>query len=155
MGAPGFVKRQTPTGTKLNDGFVTKIAFAAKPNVNLWEKTITPPGLDGGAKIDTTTMFNQLLRTYALRQLKEQTDMSFTCAYDPGVLTDLYALVNVPTTVTVRFPNGRCWSFFGGLTKFEPGALEEGKQPEATVTVVATNQDTSGNEQSPVVGTGT
>lgn len=50
--------RSAPGGTKLGDGFSTKIAFAADADVSLWEKTVTPPGVDGGDAVDTSTMHN-------------------------------------------------------------------------------------------------
>lgn len=153
MPAPTPTARQTPTGQKMDDGFSTKITFAADPDVALWEKSITPPGLDGGDPIDTTTMFNTDLRTKALRQLMEMKESSFTAAYRAGTLPQLIALINVLTVITLTFPNGKTWAFWGGLTKFEPGPLEEGTFPEATCTIAPTNEDTAGNEQLPAYGT--
>lgn len=147
MAAPTPTARGTPSGKKLNDGFSSKITFATAPTVALWEKKVTPPGLDGGDPIETTTMFNVTLRTMANRQLKTMTNMTFTAAYDPICYTTLLGLVNVPTTITVKFPDGSTVAFFGYLQKFEPGELSEGAQPEATCTIVPTNTDTTGNEQ--------
>jgi len=63
--------RTTPTGNKLKDGFRTLIAFAADPDVKLWEKEVTLPGIDVGEKIPTTDMHNVTWRTYAPRALKD------------------------------------------------------------------------------------
>lgn len=151
MPAPAATVRQTPTGIKLDNGHSSKITFEADPDVSLWEKTVTPPGLDGGDAIDTTTMHNTAWRTKAPRTLKEMTDSSFAAAYDPAVLTQINALVNVETEITVTFPDGSTWAYFGFLKAFEPDELSEGEQPTATVTIVATNQDTAGAEQAPVL----
>lgn len=159
MGAPTPTVRATPSGRKLEDGYQSLITFALDTDVALWEKSVQPPGLDGGEKIDQTTMHNVTQRTYSARSLYEVTDSQITCAYDPHVYNHIKALINQETTITVTFPNGDTLAFFGYLQKFEPNELTEGEQPEATVTIVATNKDSSGVEQTPVLttaaGTGT
>ena len=54
MSAPTVTARGTPAGTKLDDGFSTKVAFAADPTIAFFEKTVQPPGFDGG---DATASF--------------------------------------------------------------------------------------------------
>ena len=148
MTAPVASVRVNPQGIKLDDGFPTFIVFAADPDVSLWEKTVKPPGLDGGDPIDTTTMLNDNLRTFASRSLKTMTPMTTTMAYDPKVFSQLLTLINVETTITVRFPNGDTLAFYGYLRSFEPNEISEGEQPTASVTIQPTNQDpTTGNEE--------
>lgn len=132
--------RQTPVGAFLEDGYQSLITFAADPDVSLWEKSVTPGGIDGGDKIPTTTQHNSAWRTYAARQLKEMTDGGITCAYDVQVYTQIIALVNVETLITVTFPDGSTMDAYGYLKSFVPGALEEGSPPEAEVVVVFTNR---------------
>ncbi len=73
-------------------------------------------------------------------------------AYDPVVYTDILALINAPGGVTVHFPDGSTLDFYGYIKKFEPAALKEGEQPEATVTIVPTNYDPANHvEASPVL----
>jgi hypothetical protein len=152
MGAPTVTARVDPPGIKLDDGHSTTFAFSADANVNLWEKTVTPPGIDGGDEIDTTTMHNNTWRTRAPRQLKTLTEMSCTCAYDPVVYTELLALINVRQSITVHMPDGSTVAFFGFLKNFEPGENSEGEQPTADVTIVPTNVDPDdGTEAAPVV----
>lgn len=141
MAAPSPTTRQTPAGIVLPDGYQSLVTFATDPDVSVWEKGITPPGIDGGEPIEQTTMHNADWRTFAPRSLKTLTPHTFMCAYDPDAFNQLYALVNVPTTVTVRFGDGSTLAFYGFLQKFEPAELVEGTQPEATVTVVPTNYD--------------
>ena len=132
--------RLPPTGTMLVSGYPTKIAFAADPSIALWERTVTPPGIDGGDGIDTTTMHNATWRTMAARSLKTLTNSSMTCGYDPAVYTSILALINVETEVTVEFPDGSTLDFYGFLKNFTPNEHSEGSLPEATVEIVPTNR---------------
>jgi hypothetical protein len=61
----------------------------------------------------------------------------------------------VETTITVVWPTGRPWTFFGYLDKWEPNEISEGAQPESVVTWQPTNQDLGGNESGPTIGTTT
>ena len=36
---------------RLDDGHGTRLSFSAYPNVKLWEKEVTPPGMDGEAQM--------------------------------------------------------------------------------------------------------
>lgn len=149
---PSTTTRQTPSGIKLDDGFSTKIAPAADPDVSFWEKTVQPPGIDGGDAIDTTTMHNITWRTMAPRALKTLTECSVTAAYDPNLYNSILSLINLETSWTVRFPDGSTLDFFGFLKNFEPQEHQEGEQPEANITIVPTNQDpTTGAEAAPVL----
>lgn len=143
--------RVTPTGTKLDNGFSTKITFANDADVSFWEKTVTPPGIDGGDGIDITTMFNTAWRTKAARTLKELTDASVTAAYDPNVHSQIVALVNVEQLITVTFPDTSTLDFYGYLKSFTPGEFQEGEQPTADIEVVCTNLNpNTGLETAPV-----
>ena len=152
MAAPVATLRQDPTGIKLDDGYRTLVTFATDPDICFWEKEVTPPGLDGGDAVETFTMHNDRWRTMAPRALITMTEFELTCAYDPAIYTAALALVNVKTTVTVQFPDGSTLAFYGYLRTFEPDALSEGEQPEATITVQPTNADPqTGAEEGPVL----
>lgn len=152
MAAPATTVRQTPAGIKLDDGYSTKIAFAADPDVSFWEKTVQPPGIDGGDAIETTTMHNTTWRTMASRALKTLTEASCTAAYDPNVYNNILSLINVETSVTVHFPDGSTLAFYGFLKTFEVNEHTEGEQPEATITITPTNYDpTNKVEEAPVL----
>jgi len=159
MGAPTPTARGVPLGRWLGDGFRTLINFAENPTVSLWEKSVQPPGLDGGDAVETTTMHNVNYRTMSSRFLKTMTESSVMAAYDPQVYDQLVALINVETTITVHMPNGGSLAFFGFLRTFEPAEHVEGTQPEATCTFTPTNVDPAdGTEAAPVYtapGTGT
>jgi len=141
--------RGTPVGTKLGDGYQCLIAFAQDADVSLWEKAVTPPGIDGGDAVETSTMHNTTYRTKAARQLKELTDASFTAAYDPAVYDQIVALINVEGWITIHFPDGSTLDFMGYLKSFAPGEIVEGSQPEAECEIVCTNENSTGAETGP------
>lgn len=151
MAAPVATARGTPSGLKMKDGYRSLITFAANPTISLWEKSVKPPGMDAGDKIDTTTMFNVDLRTFEPRQLITMTPGGATCAYDPGALSSIMAQIGRKDTITITFPDGSTWAFFGFLKSFTPGDLVEGTMPEATVEIEPTNMDTSDVERLPTV----
>lgn len=152
MAAPATTTRQTPGGAWLGDGFRTLIAPAYDPDVSFWEKTVKPPGVDGGDKVDTTTMHNLTYRTGASRALATLTASQMKAAYDPAVYTQIIALVNRETSWTVRFPDNSTLDFYGFLRSFEPDELVEGQQPEASILIEPTNYDpTNKVEAGPVM----
>lgn len=147
--------RQTPVGFKLEDGFSTKIAFEGDPDISFWEKTVQPPGVDGGDAIDHTTMHNVNWRTMSPRQLKTLTEFTCNVSYDARVYTQIVAQINVNQEITIHFPDASTLVFYGFLKMFEPGELVEGEPPEATITIVPTNYNPqSGNEVAPVLTEG-
>ena len=152
MAAPSPTARGTPAGIPLRDGYQALITFVTNDVIKFWEKNVKPPGVDGGDAIPTTTMHNTTYRTFDARSLSELTDVTTTVAYDPAVYDEILALVNVRTTVTVTFADGSTICFFGFLRLFDASDLEEGTQPEASITIKPTNWDPSNNvEAGPVV----
>lgn len=151
MAAPAAVERTTPGGLPLRDGFNTLITFEDDPDVNFWEKATTPPGMDGGDPIDTTTFWNATRRTKWPRSLFEDTNGSLTAAYDPLVKTQIISLINVNMIITVLFNDESTWAFYGYLKSFTPQECAEGEQPEAAIEFVITNTDDDFAEQAPVV----
>lgn len=137
---------------RIDDGFSTTISFADNPSVLFYEKTVTPPGMDGGGPNDTTTMRNTSLRTKAPKQLKTMTQMTAVVSYDPEVFdpTEVWAMINENQLITIDFPDGSSLDFWGWLDKFMPGEVQEGEQPTATITIECSNQNDSGVETAPV-----
>lgn len=159
MGIPPTSTRGTPGGVKLGDGYQTLIAFENDLVVAFYEKTVTPPGFDGGDAVDTTTMHNVTWRTKISRGLIDTTDAGTVVAYDPLVLDEIVALLNVEQGITFNHSNGDKWDIWGFLKSFTPSEDSEGSQPEATIVIVSTNTDPSdGSETGPNfvsdVGTG-
>lgn len=139
-----------PSGVLQNDGFSTQIAFAQDANISLWEKTITPPGVDGGGEIDITTMINTAYRTKAPKSLITLTEVSFTAGYDAAVYDEVIAITNVNGLITLTFPVGDTLAFYGWLNLFQPGDHVEGEFPEAECTIIVSNQN-AGVETAPVM----
>lgn len=152
MAAPTPMARGVPAGKFLENGFSSLITIASSPTISFWEKTVQPPGWDGGDAIETTTMHNVVVRTMAPRTLKTLTPVTSKVAYDPVVNNDLKNHINRRTTITIEYSDGSTLAFHGFLQKFDPDELSEGEQPTGTVTIVPTNQDpTTGEETLPVL----
>lgn len=158
MTAPVATARQNPAGRQLGEGYQTLITFAADPNVEFAEMSVTPPGINGGPAHDTTTQHNTTYVTKSPGTLLELTDSQATVRWDPVCYTSCRLLVNKRTTVTHTFPDGSTLAAYGFLMSFQPGALVRGTPPEATITIVYTNQDpVTCEEEDPVytAGSGT
>lgn len=152
MAAPAAANaiRTTPGGLPLRDGFATIIGFAGDPDIELYEKESTAPGQQV-EEIDTTTFWNTKRRTKWPRTLIEDTDGSFTCAFDPVCRTSIEAQIGVNQEISVMFNDGSTWAFWGFLKSFIPQSASDGEQPEAQVEFVVTNTDDSFAEQNPEV----
>jgi hypothetical protein len=152
MAAPADTTRSTPVGLMLEDGFSSKIAFARDPDISLWEKSMKPPGAEGGDAIEQTTMHNLSYRTMAARALITLTESTCKCAYDPQVYSQIIQLINQAGAITQHYPDGSKLSYYGFLKTFEPDELQEGVQPEASFTITPTNRDPDTLEEAgPVV----
>lgn len=135
---------------RIDDGFKTTVTFGTTPTVKFWEKKVTPPGVEGGGAIDTTTMRNTAWRTKAPKVLQDMSDMKLTVAYDPTVISDIVSMRGVIQQIIVTFPDSVTLTFWGWLESFTPNELAEGEQPTAEVTITPSNQNTSGEEVAPV-----
>jgi hypothetical protein len=136
--------------SKLNDGFATLITFARIPSAKFYEKTVTPPSISIGKAIDTTTMRNLTMRTTAAAKLQSTGNMKLDVAYDTQSYQQVQAVLGLTQLVIVTFSDASSVSFYGYIDSFAPGVVEEGKQPTATIEVIATNTKTSGTESAPV-----
>lgn len=134
----------------LNDGYQTLVDFADFPTVTFKEKTVTPPGIDGGGAIDTTTMRNEDWRTFQPKALKTLTEGNMVVAYESIFYADALSMLQVNQLITVTFADGSTYAFWGWVDKFTPNECKEGEQPTAQVMFHPSNQDASGNETAPV-----
>lgn len=138
----------------LHDGYSTLISFDLSASVKFKEKTVTPPGLDGGGAIETTTMRSVKWRTNQPKALITLTECTMSASYDPEVYDDILAMLNQNQEITIEFPDLSTYLFWGWIDKFEPEELSEGEFPTATVTIQPSNEDNSGNEVDPVYTAG-
>ncbi len=141
MTAPTPAARATPSGRFLGDGYQTLVALTADTNIEFFEVTVTPPGIEMDDPNDTTTMHNVDWRTMSPRTLSKLTDTTITANYDPVVYNSILAIIGTVTVVTIHFPDGSSLCFYGFVKSFQPGELSEGNKPTCTVMIVATNQD--------------
>lgn len=154
MAAPTASVRGTPAGIPLLDGYQTLISFLGYLTLKFWEKTVTPPGLDGGDAIETTTMHNTTWRTMWFRSLITLTDVETTVAYDPASYesTEIQGIINTNLEITVEFSDDSTLAFWGALRLFEPQETQRGEQPEANITITPSNWDSTNNvEAGPVI----
>ena len=135
---------------RIDDGHPTIISFADNPSIKLYQKEVTPPGIDGGGENDTTTMLNTVYRTKSPKSLISLTEASFTAAYDPAVYDEIIAMINDNQLITVTFPDTSTLDFWGWLNEATPNQNVEGEQPTIEVTVIASNQNDSLVETAPV-----
>ena len=132
----------------MKDGYQTLISLGG---TNLYEKSVTPPGIDAGGAIDTTTMRNSTWRTKCPKQLKSLTDSPFTAAYDPDAYTSLLSQIGVNQEITLTFPDGEVLTFWGWLDAFNPGEHVEGEQPTAECVIMCSNVNGSLAETAPAL----
>jgi hypothetical protein len=123
--------------------------------VLIWEKTVTPPGMQGGGANDTTTMRNTRWRTMAPKKLMTLSEMSVTFAYDPEVYDNLVDMMQINQQLRINWPDSSTLLFWGFFDDLSPNEVSEGEQPEADATVIPTNQNASGVETAPVYTAGT
>lgn len=135
---------------RLDDGHSTFLTFAENSSVKFYEKTVTPPGIKGGGPNDTTTMHNETWRTHAPKKLKTLSEGGASVAYDTAVYTQILAMINVNQLITIHFPDGSTYAFWGWIDEFTPGAIKEGEQPVAEVKMQPSNQNDSDVETNPV-----
>lgn len=135
---------------RLDDGFSTLIGLANLPTVKIFEKAVTPPGMQAGGAINTTTMRNIAFRTSAPKQLKTLTQVTTTVAFATAAIPDIQSQIGVVQLITVSYPDGSTLAFYGWIDEFMPGSFSEGEQPTATLTVHPTMRDLDGEEHAPV-----
>ena len=138
--------------TYIDDGTPCSLTFAADNNIALKFRTVKPPGISGGGANNTTTHSNTAWRVKAPKKLKEMTPASIVCKYKPDVYTEIVALINVNTLMTITFPDGTTLAFYGFMNSFEPTGLTEGEEPTATCELIPTlTHSTGGAETAPVI----
>ena len=126
------------------------MTFAGHASLYLDPKTLTPPGIDGGDAIDTSSHSNSAVRTKYPRTLKEITDAAFTAAYDPDAWDAIYAAIGANVAITITFPGTDFGNtvVYGYLKSFIPNEYVDGADATAECVVVITN-DSSGTETIP------
>lgn len=141
MAAPVATARGTPAGIYLKNGYSTKITFAANPTIEFWEKTVKPSAQMGPPMIDISTMHNVTKVTKYPGALVEDGSITGKAAYDPAVKSSIDLILNVPTTITITYPDGTAEANFGALNKVEYDELQRNTLPELSYTIEMMNYD--------------
>lgn len=139
-----------PAGQRLRDGFASLITFAGAPTISLWEREVTPPGVDGGGPNDVTNMRSTAWRSKLPKKLKSADDITVTAQYGPQVYNDIIAQCNVNQLITVTFSDLAQVKVWGWLNTFKPNPMREGEAPDAVVTIHCSNLDASQAEVAPL-----
>lgn len=156
MAAPTATARGPVGGTRLDNGYQALFSISSNITIEIYEKTITPPAIDGGDPIMTDTMLNEVYITKAPQCLQEWDDVTVVAAYDPAVLSELQAVLNVIQAMTIYYPDGTALTFWGFVRRIESSPLQKNTQPEITLTVVIANWDPNNCvEAGPVLVPGT
>lgn len=135
---------------RMDDGFSTIITFAEKPSIRLEEKEVTPPPITAGGPIDTTNMRSTTWRTKSPKQLKDLGKMALTVAYATVAIDDVISIIGVNQLITLTYPDGSTFEFYGWLDEFTPSAHKEGDQPTAACSIQPSLTDSDGVRTEPV-----
>lgn len=147
--APGFTARSAPAGIMLEEGQNAKIAFAADPDVSIWELETQPPGREVDV-IPQTTQHNTAYETFAFGVLQRMSSTDLKFGYDPNFQSQISALLGINTEITVHWPDGSRLAFWGGVNSIQFDRMTKGQMPTGTLRIQPTNRDNSGAEQAPV-----
>lgn len=130
----------------LRDGLSTRVIFALNPFAAfLVEKVVTPPGETGGGKIEMTNMTWSAgqARGFLPKQLYTQDDLTVVCQYDPEFYVASFLLLN--QLITITFPDGSTFAFYGWAEETMPGENKEGENPTLTLKICASNLTQTNN----------
>jgi hypothetical protein len=139
----------SPAGTRLTDGFSTKIELSNAPTAGLWELEVTPPVVGDNGENDTTTMRNTAWRTKQPPKLKTLGDMEVVVQYDPAAVSTIVAQTQVNQSIKIYYPNGGYDTIWGWIGTFKRNRLKEKEPPNANLTIKCSNQDNTGAEVAP------
>jgi len=136
--------------TILDDGYKVLFGFGTSTVDELEIVAVTPPAIEGGDPIDTTSFSNTAWRTFALRALKTLEEFEIRVKYSPALIGQIITALNVNQELTITFPDTDTLVFWGGVRRFAPGEFVEGEQPEGTLTIKPTLRNASRVETAPV-----
>lgn len=125
-------------------------AYLLVGDVALEVVEVTPPGIDGGAAINTTTHNNQQVMTKAPGALIEIGDSTISVVYSPTLYAAMMPLVNVNKLIEQGWPiAGKAVKYWGYVQKLQPTSLKDKDRPLMNVTIVVTNRNNSRAETLP------
>jgi hypothetical protein len=153
MAAPEVTEKQISTEQMLENGYQSLFVFSLDPDFAMFEVSVQSGDVDGGDKIDITTMLRTQKRAYAPRALSMDGDVTVEAGIASGTRDQANALVNRRGSVTEWLPNGAAYSYHGFLQKATFTKRAEGEFPNGTFTIVITNTDPETGEETETVYT--
>lgn len=123
----------------LRDGFSTLFAFATiaiTPPVQVVEKTVTAPGIEGGGGINITNMRNERFRTAVPKSLLTVKNLTLTVQHDPVWYNLASANFQVVDVATLIFPDLSNIEFYAWIDDISPQEHREGEEPLANMVVI-------------------
>lgn len=134
----------------IRNGFSTQISLSALAfTATVVEKTVTPPGIEGGGPINITNMRNLRWRTQVPKSLLTLKNLLLTVQYDPAFYGAHPAVMQVIQLVTIQFPDASTLVFWGWMEDITPQELKEGEEPLANW-VICPSLYHNGTEVAPV-----
>lgn len=130
----------------LVDGYKTTINLTA--DLVVLEIEVTPPAIDGGEPIPQDHMQSGFLSIFFPRKRRRLAPFTLMVAWNsfaynqitqsvtPNAVAGMIASVNKNQSMTITFSDGATLSFWGFVSKFEPGTMKDGERPTATLTIV-------------------
>jgi len=120
---------------RITDGLGTTIAFAlaSGASFSLEQLRLSAPGVDGGEMIPVTHLGNTVWRTKVPKTLKDFTPFDFEAHWDPS--QHISAPINQNVLITLTFPAGDKFEFYGVLRVLTPGDIVEGDKVNSTGTI--------------------
>lgn len=128
----------------LLDGQGLTVSFSIDTTIYFYPKNLTPSGWDGGGPNDITLLANTTYHTMAPKKLKMITALTGEGAYSTAGLNTngdvgrFINMVNRNQEITVTYPDGASFTFWGYVDKIIPGQIVGGTQPTVTITIQPT-----------------
>jgi len=115
------------------DGYNIRISLVNQ-GITLYEKNVTPPGVEGGDPINITTNDNGDFMSFAPRSRKQRTAAQAEVTYDDTDLDALEAAVDQSDDILVVWPDDTTKLDSGWVRSVIANQTQEGEQPTANIT---------------------
>jgi hypothetical protein len=116
------------------DGHGIRIVFV-NGGVTVYEKNVTPGGIEGGDPIDITTNDNTSLRSFAPRTLATETPINLEVTYNQTDKAALEALANTSDDIRTEYPDNTTELTSGWIRSVIANQATSGEQPTANLVV--------------------
>jgi hypothetical protein len=133
----------------LQDGYPVGIIFADFGTVAFEVRELTPPSMQAGGMIPTTTQAAIKYRTGAPKKLITVTEGVLQVVYDAVMFNDIQSMLGHNQLISYVFEDTSKINVWGFVDQFNPAGMTEGNQPVANVRIEHTNRNNSRVETGP------